>query len=441
MAKATITRSQIRGNTARSAGGGLYFAGGSRAGRLTLSQSLIDGNTAEYTTSTTRLSDGVGGGIFLGRTNFTLSDLTLRSNGAYYGGALFIAADLAAGARLQRLKLTSNKAVVGAAAFWLRSASPAAALDASSMSVTPEEAGAISTEVLHTAYQQAPPKVIQSAEDVESFSVTLMDYYKRVSVSEQGTCSVVSAATQPQQPDNSSSVVTIRPLGSKEDVRRGEATFSQLQVSGLIGEAYSLQLSCVPNAAGRSRFLGLRGEPLPALPLPVRISQCKPGSEPTVTSDGAICVKCPYNSFNLDGQQCRDCPRGGLCIGGDQLAAKADFWRSSNSSTTFYACHSLDVCEEGVASGDAACKEGTDGPLCAVCAHGWFSFGGKCQSCNTNALSKTMLAISVILIVTVVVLLFARSWEFGNPGQPGMLVKLKIIIAHFQVRHCMRDES
>jgi len=42
-------------------------------------------------------------------------------------------------------------------------------------------------------------------------------------------------------------------------------------------------------------------------------------------------------------------------------------------------------------------------------------------------------AAGVVLVVAVVVLLFARSWDFGDPASPGMLSKVKIVLMHFQI--------
>jgi hypothetical protein len=50
-----------------------------------------------------------------------------------------------------------------------------------------------------------------------------------------------------------------------------------------------------------------------------------------------------------------------------------------------------------------------------------------------------MLAICIILLVTIVVLIFIRSWEFGVPGTPGVMTKIKILITHFQLLALFRD--
>lgn len=436
-AVASLTDCALRGNSARSAGGGLHFAGNSTGGALLLTGSTIEGNRVEFATQGDNPADGVGGGVFLGRGNFQLADLQLPGNQAYYGGALFVAADLGGpSAVLRRLNASTSRAVVGPAAFWLRSASPGRALDARAVSAGPGAGpGAIATEVLTAAYQQAPPSVIQSGEDVPAFSVALLDYYGQVGRSELGSCVVnplaAGGAAAPAA-DGNATAVNIRPLGALSGVAEGTAVFSQLQVSGAIGASYELQVDCTPNTLGRSRFLRLRGAPLPALPLGVTISQCAPGRQPTQTSTGTLCVSCPFGSFNLDGGACQICPRGAVCAGGASIDALPNWWRSSYNSTEFFSCLQPGACEGGPVAGDDACASGAEGPLCAVCLPGHFQFSGQCQACDAGGQAKIMLGVSIVLIVGVVGVLFARGLEFGDPTQPGVMTKVKILLAHFQ---------
>jgi hypothetical protein len=84
----------------------------------------------------------------------------------------------------------------------------------------------------------------------------------------------------------------------------------------------------------------------------------------------------------------------------------------------------------GPFSGDAACTPGHHGPLCAVCDDDFFKFSGKCLACESNGQAKAMLAVTVTLFSVMVVLIFARSWEFGTG--PGILTKIKIFTAHLQ---------
>lgn len=247
--------------------------------------------------------------------------------------------------------------MLGSAVYWLRSSSPFYDLPISAFKNVSDINlnGTIATEVLQVEFATEPPTTVQSAEPVPTFSVAMLDYYGNVAVSELGACSVTtpnrteelvlssiavnetnnggtnsgapdvgagddsSLAPSPEEapalPTNGTDIVNVRPLGSEVGVAKGEAVFSQLEVTGTIGESYELNVDCKPNTLGRSRFLNLSSTSLPSLALPVYVAPCKPGKEPKSTGDGSICVECPFNTFNTDGLQCKPCPEGALCAG------------------------------------------------------------------------------------------------------------------------------
>jgi hypothetical protein len=438
---AKIQKSHLVDNFALSAGAGLHFAGASKTGGLTVSKSNISGNAVLMKNEDGSIHDGVGGGIFVGRSNFTLSEVLLSGNEAFYGGAIFFSADLnTSTARLSKLSANKNRANMGKNAFWLRSASPNSVLPLGAFTgADATNEGKVATEVLEAAYTSTPPTTVQSAENVATFSVSLLDYYGNVGQAELGTCAVTAPPGILSEDGTSNDTVTVRPLGSDVGVTRGGAVFSQLEVTGTIGNSYDLMVDCTPNSLGRSRYLNLTGKSLPSLALPVKVSPCAPGKEPKSTGSGSICVDCPYNSFNIDGEECLPCPEGALCPGGDQISTQPNWWRSNFTSEKFYSCRTPDICESGPVAGDEACIEGHEGPLCAVCRENWFQFAGKCESCDTTGQAKAMLALSIILLVTIVVLIFIRSWEFGVPGTPGVMTKIKILITHFQLVALFRD--
>ena len=428
-------------NWATTAGGALHYAGGSELGSLMIIRSNISGNAVEHDVSKPTAGDGVGGGMYLGRNNFTVSDVSFSGNDAYYGGAIFFSTNLSSSvARLTKIRSANNRAVLGSAAYWLRSESSDNELPLSAFTITPNDNASVATEVLTTSLTSTAPKTVQSGEESPDFSVAMLDYYGNVGVSELGTCAV--AAPYVGIAANSSSTGTtaeIRPQGSDSGITRGSTVFSQLQVTGTIGDSYILQVDCTPNALGRSRYLHLNGTTLPPLSLPVTIAPCAPGKEPKNTGTGSICVDCAYGSYNTDGIQCLPCPDGAVCSGGDQIASKANYWRSNYQSDQFYSCRSPDVCNAGPVVADAACVDGNEGPLCAVCENDYFAFAGKCQSCNKTAQAKAMISIAAILLAAVIVFIFAKGLEFGDPSQPGIMTKVKILLTHFQLLALFKD--
>lgn len=75
--------------------------------------------------------------------------------------------------------------------------------------------------------------------------------------------------------------------------------------SGGIGENFTLGVDCTINTNGQNPLLPVF-DPIPDLPLPLRVELCPQGTEPR----GIICQPCPLNFFNYDQTGCKPCPEG-----------------------------------------------------------------------------------------------------------------------------------
>lgn len=442
---ARITNTNIANNSAVGGGGGLHFAGQSADGSLILENTIFTenyvatpGSSASAAQLSTQTQQGVGGGAFIGRSNFTMKGVAFDNNAAYYGGGMFLSADLSPSvSAFKDIVLDGNSAVLGSAVYWLVSASPKAPLPLASFSIMPFSNSSVSTEVLSVAFATPAPTVVQSASDMSTFSISLLDYYNNTGTTEIGSCLVKQLLPPSSLVGNDT--LTIRPQGSDVGIAKGEAVFSQLSVTGLIGQTYNVSVSCTPHGMAQSQFLNLTGQPLPPLPFTLHVAPCASGNEPKSTGSGSFCVQCPFNTYNFDGENCLTCPRGAICPGGNQLASQSDWWRSASNSTEFYPCRTPGMCQGGIAAGNAACASGSQGPLCAVCKANYFAFAGQCHECNQSGQAQAMLAVTIIVIVVLVALLFLRDWDFGDPSQPGPLTILKVLITHFQILALFRD--
>ena len=162
--------------------------------------------------------------------------------------------------------------------------------------------------------------------------------------------------------------------------------------------------------------------PLPVLPMPVEVAVCGPGTEQI----GSFCRQCDLNTYDFDGLNCLPCPygralqanaafsmlkpltlapsqnsaypralgsslrhaaAGGFCPGGSNgeatpLQSQENFWRSSATATELFACPESSCMGtpyySGNAVGDAACINGTTGPVCAVCQPGYYQLSAGC---------------------------------------------------------------
>lgn len=81
---------------------------------------------------------------------------------------------------------------------------------------------------------------------------------------------------------------------------------------------------------------------------------------------------------------------------------------------------------------------GSRGPLCAVCAKGFYKFSGSCRSCGDVASGKLLVAAAAAALSLFLLAIFARSWG-GNDVGPGPMTKVKILMNHVQVLSLLRD--
>jgi predicted outer membrane repeat protein len=175
------------------------------------------------------------------------------------------------------------------------------------------------------------------------------------------------------------------------------------------------------------------------------------------------CVTCPYGSYSLTGNvtddtTCIECQSLGSvesCEGAD-LVLKEGYWRRYPTSYAIISClDELSGCAGGNATGDASCFAGYEGPLCSVCAQGYYRSEKKCIPCvESDHLSPaaiffiTIGACAGVMGVLYLVHKFHRA-EIGSAGivlglifsaggwfakeVRDLKVQLKILITTFQI--------
>ena len=418
---AEFDNTEMQQNTAQLAGGGMYISGLNEKSATSVLNSKFVANTVGEA-----FSIGIGGGLYVETPKMKLTYVQFSNNTAPLGGGVYINSDFSNpdSMILDNVFMSDNKAVNGLDLYWEKLKS-SAVLNTSSLISANFSPSSIATEALEVIFTSERPQFIQSGSVTDPFSISIIDYYGEVSVSENGDCHVIAL------PNEGGYVASVRPLGSKLPVDAGRVHFTQVQITGRIGERYAMRILCTRRIESLSGLM--TSQELPPLDFEIEMSDCPKGFTPAESGEGDICIVCQYGSYNLDGKTCESCPKGASCPGGSAVQSKANWWRSNNASFQFYPCKYPDVCKEGPASGDRACANGHKGPLCGVCKSGWFQFAGKCRECNSNPTSKIFITLSAIILAAIVVLLFARSWEFGDPASPGLLSKVKILLMHFQI--------
>ncbi len=429
MLRAFVYDIEIHGNVAQLAGGGIHVSGANPHSQTTILNAKFVANQASSGFS----MGGVGGGLYFENPRVNVTYAQFSNNTAkMLGGAVYVSSDGSDGVTLNNLFMADNHADNGRDVFWerLKFADDEYLPSNSIIFAIDEDAeegdarGVISTESIEVVFadESTVPEVTQSGTTVAPFSLNIIDFYGQRAITEVGEC-------QASASDNNAS---IRALGSKVAIRSGRAVFSELQITGTIGNTIRIEIACTTQVEYLSGLVSPRS--LPVVGFDVELSGCPPGSSPVGTGEGDVCVACRFGTFNDDGRECSSCPRGAMCPGGSDVLSEANWWRSSAASLEFYQCLYPDVCLPGDHAGNDACADGHEGPLCGVCRDGWFEFGGKCRECNgRNATSKIFIAFSAVIAVAVLALLFARSWDFGDPASPGILSKVKIVLVHFQI--------
>ena len=424
--QAMIYDTEIERNIAQLAGGGMHISGANPDSQTTVVNAKFVANQV----FSSGFSMGIGGGMYFENPRVNVTYAQFSNNTAkQLGGAVYVSSEGGEGVVLNNLFMAENSAENGQDIFWekLKFAEDEFLKSNSIISTntgSEDERGNIATESLEVVFadESEVPNVTQSGTTISPFSLNIIDFYGQLAITETGECKATVD-------DNSASV---RTLGSKVTIRFGRAVFGELQVTGKIGSTYRLTITCTTDVEYLSGIVSYRT--LPVVELDIVLSDCPPGYSPVGSGEGDVCVLCRYGTFNDDGLECLSCPRGATCPGGTSVLSEANWWRSSAASLEFYQCLHPDVCLPGDRAGDDACAEGHEGPLCGVCKDGWFEFAGKCKECSgRNATSKIFIAFSAVMAIVVLGLLFARSWDFGDPASPGILSKVKIVLVHFQI--------
>ena len=83
------------------------------------------------------------------------------------------------------------------------------------------------------------------------------------------------------------------------------------------------------------------------------------------------------------GPDCKKCPVGGVCPGGDRVWAGEGYWTPSEDSAEVTKCEHAFRCPGG--QGGAFCSEGYTGDFCAQCADQYYlGSAGECQACPSQ---------------------------------------------------------
>lgn len=107
--------------------------------------------------------------------------------------------------------------------------------------------------------------------------------------------------------------------------------------------------------------------------------------------------------------------------------------RFKGSIPIAYACPVAGSCNGGL---NSQCKEGHEGPLCAICAKGYFQFLSNCEKCPTIPWIIGQI-ILILVVFTFLLFVILRDKKDKNQNERTLtdiiLARLKIVIGFYQV--------
>ena len=229
--------------------------------------------------------------------------------------------------------------------------------------------------------------------DVPPFTVILVDYYGQQVLSQSERDVTVTA--RPSTCFRSEGYLAGIFIKSWNE---GVATFDRLQAYCAPG--YNLSLSITYNS--------IAGNIDPTRNLTLVYRPCLRGEH---LAQERSCSTCETGTYSLtepsqvdlseltQAKVCRRCPEYAETCYGDQIIAKSGYWRNSDVSPTVQHCpFDSTSCLGGADISDASCKEGFEGPLCAVCERD-FTYSPITRSCTECGSSFVEVVVGFVILL------------------------------------------
>eukprot|EP00752_Nemacystus_decipiens_P002289 g2167.t1 len=128
----------------------------------------------------------------------------------------------------------------------------------------------------------------------------------------------------------------------------------------------------------------------------------------------------------------------------ETLSVEPGYWRATVVSPNVFGCYNSDACLGGLTGTAAYCREGYEGPYCAICSDGYApQLGFTCSKC-LGAASGIVLAATVLVVIVFVAVAVASYVMSGErPGKRRRIVErlarliplqsVKIVIVSWQI--------
>lgn len=149
------------------------------------------------------------------------------------------------------------------------------------------------------------------------------------------------------------------------------------------------------------------------------------------------CKKCEpgyklYTSQDEPGS-CEPCQIEEQCYGSNSTAPKAEYWRTSATSTNYIKCFNPSACLAGnEANPMGICDEGYSGNLCADCIGRYRRSGAfNCVECSDPEINIFVSSLYFLTLIVAIFMLVKVSMKGSESRAPLSSVYLKIFLNHF----------
>ena len=268
-----------------------------------------------------------------------------------------------------------------------------------------------------------------------NFSLVLFDEFGNVLELEQDGFFEVGA-----NDFNDSSKKKMELFNNRQTVRKGQATFSELEVIGQPGFSYSLSINYI-SLDSRNNFNQTSS---------VSLRLCLRGEEFT----GFQCLFCKKRFYSLhnftisdsnDLFLCQPCQSKALCLGYDSLIPMEGYWRFDKDTTLMVKCNRAIQCpsqDQMIGLGDTEtafqnfkfeykCRTGHYGNLCSQCEVGYGKDSNlECVRCAYSWLLYVRFAVISWAVILFLVLQAKTALSFSANDSLKRSF-LKVIVDHF----------
>ena len=190
-------------------------------------------------------------------------------------------------------------------------------------------------------------------------------------------------------------------------IQQGMATWPTFGVIGQSNQSFHGECSCVMThelSNGDLTTFTLR------MPMHIVVEDCPVGYASVFELGSSVvkqCTFCEAGTYLLGvGEKCRECVRGGECIGGSEILPIRGFYRNHSKpfkeQDQIYPCPFADqACPGGKGS---ICAAGYQGIVCGVCAENHYLTNKGCLPCGDFSVADAIFLAIVVILLTGLIL-------------------------------------